>query len=974
MIVFKQWYNENIKEKLTKILDSLAEQFLDENGKPDWREAVKVFSQFVSGTLPAKTQDTVDKVMAKLKLTGEVTELKAFWQKIPEQVRTILTTSLDQGGDPVTWDILGQQGKGVSYGDLAGPLKSVVNFGANAGLALELQSLGSDDPVAQEFGISCAGSQRFLRMGLNGRFSVDAGLSLPLGFLGVKGSGGAQGNALVDYYYKDKAKWLYIEALIHNIPHMASPFDPADIVAGFMHRLSAIHLNVEGKLNASLDISGGKTWGASYNVKSDSLDLDTEVAISAGASIGFSAGLNLASSWDLLVKPLKNNQLSVKLHKDKSKETSTGFSLDASIGITGLDVIGEAVIKKYLPDAGPLLAKLQPYLNFGDLLKSKLQNQLSDWLNLDQQSGFKADLENALLQTATGDSQAADVTSVITDKAQSVLNSNLDLLETKASNLGQKTITDVVNQLKLPANLGNKLISELSGKVDGFLTGLQSDIQAKITEIIQKNQGKLTTLFKPLEAVGTEVNKLSQDINKLSQELLQPVITFLTRYQNLRNNITAAVEKTSQLKIGLNLSRTYTSSRAMTTILEFNMDPSKGKVEEYYKEMVAGNFRNALAAAKKGEAGITLTGGSFKAMATDTLTTDFGLNMFGAQFSSKTILSSDVQVQVDATGNIMMAHSQAEMSKVFKGLGETRMVKFINLMEIPGSLADGNSPPGKTKLFSSGLTMSYQDNTLKKKELKSYLGSLEGADLITSQSLTLAVNRYNELASQAKTQKQKMGADIALNMSLTSPDIAALIAAKDADIESKATDYQLKSFFYNRADVYKNFVQVVSLWNTKNPNIFQQIRDMAALGKLGDVLIRYNIAIPDNRRNMDSVSAEERFRLNTALEIGLNALNLVKIVRNIEAAGKIQFTPENLQKEVNQVNSLNKQNNKYLKNWLKVGGLLQSLGIKKEEVPPVTLAFIATIGDLCRMGYEGTGFLTPSITWTVGEGQAELFP
>lgn len=974
MFDLKEWYQRNVRQKVLNIINGLAAQFLDKNGKPDWREAVKVFSQFVNGTLPPKTQDIVDNVIDKLGLTNEVQDLKKFWQKIPEQVRTLLTKSLDQESGPVTWEILGQQGKGVNYGTLAGPLKSVVNFGANAGLALELQSLNSNDAQPQEFGITCTDDERFLRMGMNGRLTVDAGLSLPFGFLGIKGKGGAEGNALLDYYYQDKADWLYVEALITNISHLASPFNPIDIAGEYNHRLSAIHLNVTGQLNASLDISGGKTWGTSFNVKNKSLDLDTEVAISAGASVGFTAGLNLAGSWDLLVKPLKNNQLSVKLQKDKSKEKNTGFSLDASIGVSGLNVIGEAVINKYLPDAEPLLDKFSPFLNIGSLLKEKLETQLSDWLKLDQQSGFKAELENSLLQDASGDSSSASVSSIISNKVQSVLDSKLDLLESEASNFGQKIISDVATELKLPGSLADRLVSELSGKVDGFLTGLRSDIQAKISEIVQKNQGMLTSIFKPLEAVGTEVNKLSQDANKLSQLLLQPVITFLTRYQNLRNKITAAVEKTSQLKIGLNLSRTYSSSRATTTVLEFKMDPSKGNVEEYYKEMVSGNFANALAAAKRGEAGIILVGGSFKAMATDTLTTDFGVNLFGAQFSSQTILSSDVQVQVDATGNVLMAHSQSEMSKVFKGLGETRMVKFVNLLEIPGSLSNGNSPPGRTKLFSSGLTMSYQDNSLKATELQSYLGSLEGADLITPQSLTSAVDRYNQLAGQARSQKQKMGAEIALNMSLKSSDIAALIAARDGDIQGKAIDYQLKSFFYNRQDVYKQFVQVVSLWNTRNPNIYQQIREMAALGKLGDVLIRYNIANADERRDMNSVSAEERYRLNTALEIGLNAENLVKIIRNIEAAGKIQFTSENLQDQVNTVNALNKKNNKYLKHWLKVGGLLQSLGIKKEEVPPVTLAFIATIGDICRMGYEGTGFLTPAITWSVGGGQMELFP
>jgi hypothetical protein len=968
----KKWYNETIREIVLKILGELAAEFKKEN-IPDWREAVEVFSDFVNDKLPAKTQDIVNKVIGKLKLTDEVDKIKAFWQKLPAQVRRILTTPLEKGTEKVTWALLGQEGKGVNYGDLAGPLKSVINFNASAELSLGLQALDGTGPDIRKLNLDCAADERFLQLGLAGKLQVGAGVSPALGFLGVKGSGSAQGAAALDYYYKDKSKWLFVEALIDNLPQLASPFDALDISGEFQHRLSAIHLNVDGNLGASLNISGGKTWGASFNVKSDRLDLDTEVSIGAGVNVGYSADLNLAGSWDLLVKPGQGNLLNVRLQRDKSKKKNSTFSLAASVGISGLDVVGEAVIKEYLPDAAPLLEKLNAYLNFGSLLKTELQDQLGDWLKLDQQQGFKADLENALVQTVTGNARADSVTTVIANQAQTVLNSKLELIETKAANAGQKIIKDVVSGLKLPGKLGDKLVSQLTGKVDSFLGKLQGDIQTRLTAIIGENKDTLTTLFKPLQAVGTEVTKLEGDVNKLSQELLQPVINFLTRYQDIRNKIASAVQKSSQLKIALNISRSYKASRAMTTVLEFQVDPSVDKAREYYKEMVAGNFNNALMADRRGKAGIKLTGGSFKAMATDNLTTDVSLNLFGAQFTAKTILKSDVAVQVDAAGNVMMASSSAEMEKVFSGLGETRMVRFLNLMEIPGSLPGGTGDTGKTKLFSSGFSMSFQDKSLKESELKAYLGSLEGADLITPRSLTAAAARYNELAAQAKEQGKSMGAAIALNMSLTSDDIATLIDTADDDISGKAIDYQLNTIFNKRPDAYLRFSKVLFLWNTRNKNVHQQIRDIGALGKLGPVLNRYNIAKPGDITDQEKVLAEERVRLNTALEIGMNALNLVKIIRNMETAGKTRFTAANLKTQVGILNGLNKENNRYLKDWLKVRTFFASLGLKKETIPPVTLAFIATIGDLCQMGYQGTDFLTPSITWTVGAGQAELF-
>lgn len=965
-MVLQKWFKQTIREKVFGVLDRLAGQFKDANGKPDWRKAVQVFTGFCDNSLDLPPQDKqlIEDAITVLKLQDEVEALRTFWSKVPQPLRDV-TKSLDSFADPITLNVLGEGGKGVSYGDLKGPLDSLISFNAGAELALAIQAL--DSAAAQQaVGLTANADQRFLKMGLQGTLQARGSGSLEMGFINTSGGAGARGSAALDYYYKDEGKWLFAEAMVHNLPHLASPFDAGGIAAQSAHRLSAIYLSVEGSLDTSLDISAGKTWGASFDVKSDSLGLDTEVQVGASMNVGFKAGFNLNGSWNVLVKPIDTKTLSVMVQKDSSKTTSTTFSLDASVGASGLDVVGNALIAKYLPDPSGLLAKLNEFANLGDLLKQEVQKNLGNSLDADADDTLK----NELISVVTGDGTAENLADAVGNAAETALNAKLDLLEGKVSEAGKKIAEDVAAKLNLPGELGEKFVQKAETKMAGLLGDIESKIQNKLTGIIKKGEGELQKLFKPLESVGETVTNLTGDINEMSQKLLAPVIKLLTRYQKVRNNISAAVQASSNLKVALHYARELKTASASNTVLEFTVDTSNAAAGRYFKEMMAGNYGNALTAARKGpngSDGIKLTGGAFKASASRKLTTDVTLNLFGADFTSKTILNSDVQAQVDVSGNVMMAGSTATLEKTFSALGESRMVRFINLMEIPGSDSGGD---GQTKLFTSGLTMSYKDEKLKQSELNAYLGSLKKAKLISESSFNAANKRYNELVDQARGKP--LGGEIGLNMPLDSADIALLIKAKDEDIQDIAIDNQMENYLRDPAK-RAAFDTVLSKWYDRKGDEVTQIKKIAAAGKLGDALSRYEIADTDDRRDMNTVAIIDRHYIHIAHRMGKNALNLVKVVQNIRNASKVTFTPETIKKDVKNLNKYNKEMNEALNKWLKIRGILASLGIEKETVPVVTLAFIATIGELCQLGQDGTEFLTPTVKWSALGWQEEIF-
>ncbi|MCP5050940.1 MAG: hypothetical protein GY940_27490, partial [bacterium] len=149
----EKWFNNTVWTKVLKILSELGAQFKDAGGNADWRKAVTVLSDFFNNQLQPPLDKVVGTVIKGLKLSEEVDSLRAFWQKIPDPVRQILTTPLKDFQSPVNWPALGPEGKGVSYGNLAGPLNSLIGFNATGNLVLALEAMDTVTVLGQPAGV-----------------------------------------------------------------------------------------------------------------------------------------------------------------------------------------------------------------------------------------------------------------------------------------------------------------------------------------------------------------------------------------------------------------------------------------------------------------------------------------------------------------------------------------------------------------------------------------------------------------------------------------------------------------------------------------------------------------------------------------------------------------------------------------------------------------------------------------------------
>jgi hypothetical protein len=964
----KKWFNETVRDKVLKVLDQLAAEFKNDQGKADWRKAVDVFSKFCDNQLQPPLKKIVEQVIEELKLTDEVEGIRTFWNKTPKQVRDILTKSLKDYQQPISWDVLGKSGKGLSYGNLAGPLGNMIGFNATASLQLGLQSHAGNTQAIKNMNLQCGDNQRFLDMWLLGKLEADASVALPLGFVSAKGSGDVKSTLGLNYYYVDDAEKLFIEALVNGMTCLASPFDSVDIAKEGTHRLKAIHLNVDGSLEAAMNISGGKTWGTSFKVKSDSLDLDTEVKVGASVSAAYDASLKLNGNWDVLVKPVDANILNVKVQKIKSKEKTSTFTLDASVGAAGLDVIGNAVIKKFMPSPDELLTKLQEYSNLGDMLKKEVVTNLNDLLDVQSDDTLKKELVNVLV----GDASADQLAETIGNTVENALNGQLDLLENKAADAGQKILQSTADKLNLPGNLGAKLVATASEKMNSFLDNIEGKLKGTLVDIINNNRDKLANLLKPLDMVSKITADLTEDVNQLASKLLAPVIKYLTRYQKFRNDLINAVKKSVEVKIALHLGRSLKTTGSTETMMEFTVDTSKEIAQKHYKDIITGNFNGVLKALPP-EEGIQFVGGSFKTELEKSLTTDVSLQFFGIDFKAETIMKSTVSVQTDGAGNISIS-SKSSYQKIISAKGESQMVEFVNLMELPGTAQMAGND--KTlKLLSSGLTISYRDEDLKKSEIGNYLKRLMEMQLISIDNQDMILRRYEVLAATAKEKGQDIGAEITLSMPLNSNDMKLLVESTENEVQSVAIQKQIDAYFLTHRDKEDKFDKYLQAWGQPQDNLETKIKQM---GKTSNVLF----AIDPKGRGVFGL--QDKY-LRIAWHIGQNSVSFKKMINIMKVMTSKNFEPENPgsagakdierrnQEIRDEITKYNKQFNKYLRQWLKVKGLFSALGLASAGLPYITLAFMAIVGRMCNMGQDGKEFLPVAIKWSTLDWKEELY-
>jgi len=760
----------------------------------------------------------------------------------------------------------------------------------------------------------------------------------------------------LDYFFGSNENQLLIEAVGAHLLHLASPLDPLaiDRAAGFA--LEAVHLNAKGSLGASLSIGGSSLWQSMFKVVSDSLDLDETVNVSGSAEIGFQAALRLEGLWNIWVCPMGSAPLSgcspqyqqsvrklrVKLQRANSTAKSSTFSLNAGLEISGLDKIGDILIQRFLPDVQPLIEKLEPFLKAGNLLKDLVKSKLDDLLDASNNN-----LKQRLIDVLVGNTDSETLAQIIGNAVAAAANQKLDLLQEDAQNAATGLLQTAAAKLGLKENLTTDLVNIVTPTLSSFLTQIKQDLLTKLTEYIGVGQDQLQKLLKVLSDVGETVGQLADDINQKATQLLTPVIRLLEKYRQVRQTVVDAVKKAAKLKLGLSISHSMCSQESFTSLLEFDLDVENETARKFYRQMLVGDFRHALDAWRRhpdGSLGFTLFKGTLKEQLEKTSTTTFSLDLLGFKFTSRTILSSDIQTYVDLTGNICLATADGKIEKYKQWGKESQTLRFTNLTEVAGTLTAAH-----TRNLSCGFWLSYKDESLKAKELETFLSPLENNGLIPDGTLTVAMQKYQQLTANNARQKTTLpGIEVGLSLPFNSDHLKKLIAVNPNTLQY-ITIYNLEQCHFPQADKrqkFENLLKSVFTDQAGNPMaVFKIIQDLGKINRPDLVEENYFKMRPP----------DEQYFLLAASYIGLLANHFEDFVATLRACAQLDISsPDFVTQAQKQLNQFNHRIQDDLKPILEVN--------PGEDIQYSTLAFMLTMAKLCGMN-SNVPPLIPVIQW-----------
>lgn len=718
---------------------------------------LELLHQFLEGELPPEQAQKYDLAIQVLGLQSEVTKLRAFLDKIPPAAWQLFTP-LSQLQDELTLPLIASSGLPEK---VEGPWNIAFGFEARAKLGIEAYS--ARENIAWAPHIKAQAGEAYLQIEAVGSLnaSVNAGAQFSSGsaHLGF----GAGGQVELAYLFKDVPKSLVISGLLKHAPSLRSPFQLKGIGQGFKKQLSAVHLQAQGNLQLNGGLSVGQTWGTNFIVDNHTLGVETPVGIDADVGAHLRAQYQLKGGFELLVEPAAGGWVSVKLRRSKNRNQSLDFNLDSQVVVTGLDKIGHAIIKNYLPDAQLLIEQLSKYLDLAELLRDELGKKLSDFLNKPDQ----ADLRQHLVLVLTGAGQSENLSTALLKMLAEQANNQLNFWEGQATDVAEKAIQDTVLKLGLAPETQQLLTSKLKGELVKALEKIKADLRTDLDTWLQgKPAAQLTALLKPLDSFGALVSQWVAQAQDLADKFLKPVLAFLNTYQSYRQKIQKAVDGAAKVKLGLSFARSWQKTNAGEVMLNVYLNPSVPAAEAFYRQIVLGSFSELLAgvqqAADKGEdlEGVKLVGGSFSKSFGKKVQTDFSIDFGKSPSSSQSLREMNLNATWDLSGNILTASGKANVQKTFRFLGETRAAQFVNLLELAGAQQESAD-----KIFSSSVSLTFRDERIHVKEIRGILENLERLSLLPSGITDRTIAHYDAM------DRKHVGAAIGIGMPLDMSDL-----------------------------------------------------------------------------------------------------------------------------------------------------------------------------------------------------------
>ena len=743
---------------------------------------------------------------------------------------------------------------------------------------------------------------------------------LSLGQFSVSGQRTVRNRLLMKFSHPEDTRVL--QAMSDDLPVIAGLDDPESLLD--FGSFKSLKLTTSGKVRFGAALKARRSWMQSLDAP------DGAVATRLEAHAGYTVNWERTGDFRFTMSRARGGQLRIWLTESRKNRAARSLSLGADLKIGGLRQSVAPVMKEVARIPNHLDVIVKTYSKPSRLFRDKLRERLNS----------SDPSLRALTDIAAGGGKPAarrlvnSLIDALVEPAGARADHWTDLLSGRIDTVVEKGL----NTLPLPPDRREELTAHVRSNVGEALDDLNESLLRDLKAALRENAKPITaTLARFAEGPAERFDHLDAS----AEHCLAPLKRLLARYRTLEERIAKAVETAEKERLTIRYGRAVSGSKAASTLLRLRLDPRSEAGKSLYRQMLSGDFADAMTAGMDDDNDtITLEDCVFKRTFQRKVASGLTFNLFGRELASRRALSTQVKAEHTVGGQINLFEAEANVSEQHAAFGESQLMRVSSLLHF---IASPDAPDAFT------VQLNYTDKSIRPKELREYLASLEDAGLIAD-GATKRNTIVNGLFGTPDAGERVVTIDTTL--SLSRKEFLELTGNDVDTIARVAIDEQLKS--YSRIPWADN--ALARLAKASNHDISELIfawRDDSRSR------IKRNLGITGTR-----MSKSQRHILYLVRGIGERAEELAGFIAHWRQLDRIGRSVNNQVERLDEarfaeIRELHQDLIADLSAWVDARNWI--VGLSREDVSPVAAAFLSSLRKLSPRAEEP---LIPVIAWT----------
>lgn len=587
------------------------------------------------------------------------------------------------------------------------------------------------------------GAPPALVIGCEGEAAVSAGITLPFDYGSIGVRGGASGRVASTLSASHAPDTPLYRALAIDLPRLVGAAAATPLLAEADRPDAAFQLELEGDVRLGASLSAGKSYSASRRIG------EATVAIEGAADVAYSVDWSRWGRHRIAVSPDAGagpTWLRVRIEDAQRETLARSLSIGANLRITGLDEAVKPVLARFARLDDELSQALDAFARPSALLAEELEARLAEsggpiatLVDLLADERDPAPVVEGLVGVAVAvvDERAADWTALLRGEVHALSARVLDRLDPLLVEDHRAAIENGVGHL-----------------LEEAASGLQERLRGTLDALSDAARDQLVSV---LEETGESIDAFGDAVDDAAARLIAPARRLLERFRSVREKLSDAVEATTREELAVRFLREVKHQRSETALVELRLDTAADGAGRLYRAMLRGDFADAMREARAGSEAVEIVGGLFQHAFEVERTQGFSFDLFGIGVETRSILTSSLTVEYDASGTISVFDGRAALEERRSAFGESQSVKLSSGLQLVRSTdAEALAP--------LALRLNYQDEDLEKSELRRFLKSVESAGLLDEGATDAVVARYEELGLPDASGDRALSVDLALPM------------------------------------------------------------------------------------------------------------------------------------------------------------------------------------------------------------------